>query len=51
MEDIEEPSDEYISEKFVFIESLYELAKFNPKQHILHKATVPLVNRPPRVSV
>ena len=32
-----------ISEEFLFMHSLYELVKFEPKRHILHRSTVPLV--------
>ena len=39
-----------LMEKFEFLHSLYELAKFDPRQWQLHKATVPLQSRPPRVS-
>ena len=42
---------EYIEEKFHFIHSLYELAKFDPKQNVLHRATVPLVQRTQRVKL
>lgn len=36
-------------EKFEFMHSLYELAKYDSERYSIHRATVPLIKRPPRV--
>jgi hypothetical protein len=37
-------------EQFEFMHSLYEIAKYQPEAWRLHRASVPLAHRPPRVS-